>query len=290
MEMQYPRHLNKPPNDSVTYFTSSTPGGPYQKHYEICYAKHMHSFDTTEILCVPRDDRNWKSFFVDAPIFLRFIDILKENRMIPENVHAYVDDGVPKMLIPKGSSRHRFYAALCAYRWADSFAHLAWLTVKLTDDMPHLSFWQILHYAMGTHATRVVHNFCYVITGTSKYNDHGTNFNLANSLAMPYFWYQPEDVLKKKTGDTCDELAKLSGELGSCILDKKTYFSKPTLLIPNGDNEFNVLNRCWTKLFQYAEVAGTCGWKPSKIRERLKEMYEEICTEHKEVNDFRNAK
>lgn len=81
-------------------------------------------------------------------MYLKFIDLTKESNVIDSSVEATVSDDDYLMHIPiVKTTRHRVYAALCCYRFCESWAPIPYTVLKLKELNPQLHFWQLLHYA-----------------------------------------------------------------------------------------------------------------------------------------------
>jgi len=292
MEFPIPQHLKKRNNDYISY-TATNAAKEATEVNNICYATHMSMLPTHEFLCLPRRERaDWKEYFIDAETYLRFINIFKEHKIVTEATEAWIDGDVPKMKIPLGTSRHRAYAALCAYRWAESCSPLAWQVVKLVDDMPETSVWQILHYVMAVHVTGIGHNWCNVgitdMTYGYTYLNSGQSFNMALSLAFPLFWYKSEEELLAMGADrTCDAVQKIADSIGPTATKGTVKMPLPTVLV-NGENKnCDILNTRWNPLYKLASVAAVGQWPAGTLKEEIAGMYGEIVAQHKDIQELR---
>jgi hypothetical protein len=211
---------------------------------------------------------------------------------VSDKTEAYVEDGVPKMRIPRGTSHHRVYSAMCAYRWAESMSPFAWEVVRFVEDFPNVTIWQALHYAMAVHVSGIGHNWCNVGITDMKYGyvymNSGQSYNMAISLAFPLFWHKTEDELKAITGRTCDAVQKVADSIGPAVLTGKARMKVPALLIDGHAKSCDVLNEKWTPLYQFAVTAGVGQWDAKQVREQLQAMYNDVLKDHNALAELRD--
>lgn len=297
MEIIIPDHMKeKRSNDYVSYTAIDEKGIKCEKD-NICYAPHMDKLTTNSFDLVPyRKCKDWKRWAIDGDSYLRFIELFKDNWLIQRNVVAEVDgDGVLKMHIPIGTSRHRVYSAMCAYRWAESLPSFVFLILKLSDERKNLSFWQILHYAMSTQVSLIGHNWCNIGFTNLEYGNihtnYGMSYNLGLSLSFPLFWHKTELELMEHIGTTCSNIDKITSKIAPCESKSKFDMGLPKLLVCGSYNDIpypnDVLNPLWTPLYQYVSSQASCQYKEETIKKELLGMYEEITKKHDAVNTLR---
>jgi hypothetical protein len=298
MNIQIPQHLVKRSDDYVSYTSTDIEGNSLTRN-KICYADHMskltsHSFDLVPYC----DHKNWKDYAIDGESYLRFVELFKENSLIHPSVVAEIDaDGVQKMHIPIGLSRHRVYSAMCVYRWAESMSPFVFLMMKLTDERKDLSFWQILHYVMSTQVTSVGHNWCNIgVTSYQSgyvYSNNGMAYNLGLSLSFPFLWYKTEEQMLKLGGTTCTQVDSICAKIAPCKAknNEKYGMTIPTLLVCGSNTEKpmanDVLNPIWTPLYQYASSMATCDYKEETVKEELLNIYTEITKDYEPIATLR---
>src|SRR4051812_16727741 len=102
-----PANVVRRQHDSVSYLLGSK-DTTCKKFNNICYASHMHSLSENDFICIPHHGTlDWRTYMIDDESYLRFIDLFKQHRLISQKTKAYIEDSVPKLCIPKGTSRHR---------------------------------------------------------------------------------------------------------------------------------------------------------------------------------------
>lgn len=284
-------------SDYVTYTAIDEQGVATVKAHAACYADHMSRLPTHEFrLAIDGSEE-----YIDGPTYLEYVEILKMAGLVPTDVVATVNaDGKPEMVIPRQNySRHRVYATLCAYRWAESVAPMVYTIVHLWRERHDLPIWQILHYAMSQHVTQLGHSWNYIgLSGPSHYGyNHGGPYNLATSLAFPFVMGWSEEELHKHDGKNTyalvDEVAtKLSPDKPG---DYHGYYTRPTLVINGGNSREgyekepagpnDVLNERWIPLFDHAMASRKKD--PAKVSRRIKAMYAELCKADPELEAFR---
>jgi len=286
-----PQHLKKRENDYISY-TVTDASGTAKNMDNICYASHMSMLSTHHFVCVPRRDRNdWRDFFIDNETFLRFMELLKMHKVIPATSEAWIDGDLPKLKFPIGTSRHRAYSALCAYRWSESLAPMVWQFVKLCDDMPQVSVWQVLHYVLSLHVTASGHSWCNIcVTDPCTgyvYMNTGQSYNLALSLAFPLFWYKTEEELTATAGRTCDALQTVANTIATTYTPTVAKMPLPVLLVEGHKDRCDVLNEKWTPLYKLVASAAVGKWEPLKLKDEVAGLYKEIASEYKSLQELR---
>ena len=288
-KLPIPDHIARRNNDYVSYTVKGKDGKKKAVDY-ICYANHMSVLSDNEFLLEPRRDRqDWKKFAIDNPTYIRVVELFKQHGVIPETVKAWIDSkSRPMMRVPKGCSRHRAYASMCVYRFCESYAPLPWVILKISDDMPKVSFAQAVHYGMSLYVGSTGHNFCNIAVTSNVYMNTGQAYNLALSLAFPLFWSKSEKQLSAIGGQTCSAMQNLSNSIGPTKASGKGKMALPTLLIDGSDKGGEILNEKWTPLYRYVEEMATKKWTEEKVRDGLKERYDEICKASPEIVKLRD--
>lgn len=276
--------------DYVTYEVSRDGKTRSKNVNAACYAGSMRELSVVEIWC--HHDSEGKHI-LPGDLFLQWIDLLRENRLAPAECKATVDKEGNHLYVPRGYSKHLVYSALCGYRWSESIAPLAYTVIKLTEMLPKISFWQIMHYALGKYVSGTGHSWSYI----TVYGGYGQHMNLANSLAFPFFWNRmkririenPTDAGKEhNAGYTCDSVLKLTNELGAAekvtIEGKRPIVIHPFLV----DSGEAVLDAKWTPLYAYAEsISQAADVDIKKAGADLKVMYDAIVKDDAAEQAFR---
>ncbi len=299
MKIPIPDNIEKRVNDYVSY-TATDQNGKKEEKDHICYAGHMDRLTKYSFELVPyRKIDDWKKWAIDGESYLEFIELFKDNWLIDLSVEAKVDDdGVMKMHIPAGLSRHRVYSAMCAYRWAESLSPFVYLTLKLYKENKDLSFWQILHYVMSTQVSSCGHNWCNVgqtlVSLGHIYSNYGMSYNLGLSLSFPLFWHKTEEELLKLDNMTNYRIDSIAKNIAPCesMPEKKYGLSLPSLLVCGScgeDQENDVLNPLWTPLYKYASSMAVCEYNPTVIKNELLGMYQEITKNYEPIKKLRET-
>jgi hypothetical protein len=277
--------------DTVTYYYQEPGVSEKKEKTYVCYAGHMSKLSNCDFwLCPDKYSAATSNCNCDGDVYLQWISLLKQNNVIPHEVEASVENNKLYMYVPnKNYSKHRVYATLCAYRWAESLARLPYAVVKLCEQHPNLPFWQIWHYACGENIKLIGHSWHHLlITASIKsiYANYGQTFNLANSLAIPLFWL---NLSKAGTGYTCRELSVISTAIGPITSQSGYVF--PSLLV-NGlsnNDQNDVLNPRWSILYKIVVESHQAGKTYSEIKDILKLAYDKIVHNDKSIADLRSS-
>lgn len=304
-----PEAVRNRPTDTVTYrVRAEKDPEPVQFKY-ICYNQHMTRLPEFEFrlepdvyLCEtpekePNAGRHWA---VAGEVYLKFISLLQQNRAVPAECVASFDEHGLYMTIPrKGFSTHSVYSALCAYRWSESRAKMVYTAVRLAEERPDISFWQVMHYVWGHHIATDGHSWCSVLTTNFPYGlvTHlGGCYNLGNSLSAALFWVMSEEArsalgMKHNTGlythGTYSHVNEINRQIGGVVKGK---YVLPRFLIDGStdpDGLASVLDPKWTPLYRYAEEAGRAEVPYPEIGTRLTAMYDEAAAGDERVAELR---
>lgn len=275
--MEMPAEIQIRPNDCVSYDVIFK--DKKESYNKVCYNSHMIHLAETEFFLMPNREYNlWEKYISDGGVYLKWIQILKDNKIVPEEVEATVEGKKLLMHIPKKElARDKIYASLCAYRWAESCAPFVYAIVKLTETQPELPIWQILHYGMSRFVKLAGHSWTnIVITSKKEYmSNFGQSFNLAIGLAAPLFWCRSEENFKKETaGWTNEKIIQISRQISS--YKKVGYFNLPNLLVCANIENNDILNPRWTPFYKLTSVASCIEMDYNKLKLQLEKMYKEI--------------
>ncbi len=291
MMIEIPPNIKKRDTDGVSYIAMK-PGDKEKKQTNYaCYAMHTASLSECDFWLFRDTNKDPCGNYLACPpdIYLKWVDLLKDRRVVPLNVEAGVNESNElTMFVPRGHSRHTVYATLCAYRWAESYAPMVYTVVKLWETLPDISFWQILHYAKALYITsnQTGHGWANISRPESvSYATHnyGGAFNLAHSLCWPLFWAKTEkekDACAAKaiayTFYTTYALNQLASEIGGLVSEKGVQW--PCLLVnaivDSKPEKSDILNPRWTTLYKLVE--SLTHEKTGVVKELLKKEYDRI--------------
>lgn len=289
-------------SDTVTYQVSTDGGKTKTTHKAACYAAHMGSLSTIEMWCQRDSSSSYGSVSdseLPGELFVKWIDVLKENRLAPVDCVASFDKSGNKLYVPRGYSKHQIYSTLCGYRWAESVAPLPYTVLKLLEERPALSFWQILHYALAQNVIGSGHSWTHLVQSQSYcLHNSGQSMNLASSLSFPFFWNrmrrnrsekQPKQAAVYNAGYTCDAIAKITAEMAQpekVAAGKRSISLHPFLVDGCSDS---VLDPKWTILYAYAESASQApDLSVATVGADLKRMYDAIVKDDAVEQAFRD--
>lgn len=249
-------------NDYVSYKTI----GKKHSHDHLnrpCYSGSMLNLSKFNFLCRP----NYGSkSLLPKEIYLRWMQLCKDYGLAPTTSEAFVEKG-KNYFRCKGHNKHRVYAALCCYRWADNLAPLPYTVVTLLDMNSQLSFYQVLHYALSKYIQNSNHNFVSIAAGGAYSYFPSHRLNLLSMISVWLFFNHPEGrkncyYRKWKDGQTHGRIAQVPAELG--FKDGEGFIVK---------NPGDLLWEDWSMMYHL----------PNPTKEVLTEYY-------KSVIKFREAK
>ena len=247
-------------SDYVTYTAITGKGDDTKavlRKHAACYAEYMQRLPTTGFMLEP--DENTKGCFLPNDIYMEWVDACRSSGLIPKEVVGSISDkdDRPRMEIPNnGYPRHRVYSALCAYRFAESFAHMPYSVVMSMRQWPQIPFWQHLFYAMGRFGCGSGHSWSYVcaVREDSMTSNYGGGWNLAMGLAATRLFLLDDEALHKYDADyTYSDIHKIAQELGPMVATGR-YGQPPSLVIPaNPDvpDRNTVLADHWIPIWEY---------------------------------------
>jgi len=201
-------------NDYVTYKTIL----PKQtlEHINLpCYSGSMVNLNKIEFVCSPN---NKKKSILPDDIYLRWMQLCKDYGLCPTSSEAFIEKDKQHFRC-RGKNRHRVYAALCCYRWADNVAPIPYTVVRLLDMNPRLTFYQVLHYALAKYITNSNHNFISIAGGGSYLAYPVRRLDLLSSVSIWLFFNHPDGrkaclYRKWKDGVTHARIASVPTEIG----------------------------------------------------------------------------
>lgn len=226
----YPKGL-LPPNgccDSVKYSLLSD-GRMVDKGVAACYG--MIACQDHGIILRSTSQKGAR---LDGALYLKWMALCQKHGIVPPGVEAYVDKGLNFLIIPSGVyDRHLVYAALCCFRWADSRGRMPWQIMQHVKRLP-VTFWQAFHYGMGTHLCGSGHSF-HMISKPSLYAIHQQGNDLSHSVAIPVFFAQDDEAVKRRqklkdnyTNTSITEIATKLGGTKVVKLPKTPRAQAPT--------------------------------------------------------------
>lgn len=190
-----------------------------------CYG-NIHNTDESRkinVHCFPN-----KQSALSNETYLKWMDICQENGLFPDDAKFYINDEKQVLDLVHFNNKHKFYIALCCYRFADSYPAIAWTTVELYNK--NINFFQALHYALAKHYVPKwgCHSFCAIASTDNYYAYFGNNF-----------WLMPKTCLLGSislyrfvnTPVVADSASYTTG-----------YVNSPVLKLGFKPNEFNSLS------------------------------------------------
>ncbi len=153
-------------SDFVSYHVTDLDTGKKEsKPDAVCYASHMSKLTKTEFKLCP-STKTSKDRTMRYDPFLRWINLCKENWIVPPDAEPYQEHGkICMRLNGHGKSRHQMYAALSCYRWASTNAEICNLVLHILDLRPQIHFFQALHFSLRKYLYNSGHSFL-AIQGT----------------------------------------------------------------------------------------------------------------------------
>lgn len=228
---EFPKEINVTNvSDYVTY-TAYEPGEPVRREGAACYAGHMNRLKELSFKLEPQA----KYTSVPNATYLEWIGLCKQAGLIPESVLEYVENEKNYLWIPaKLYDRHTVYITMCCYRWSASCPKMIWQLVEHMKRIPGITFWQALHYALGSWTTGTGHSFSNISKGPYA---HGVNLLLSEGLAIKYYCSMPLHDRPKSSDFTYQQMGQIAGTLDP----------KQTCKMGSLDE---ILTEKWTPLFQ----------------------------------------
>ncbi len=281
MAIEIPKEVKQAPNDYVKYSVCEGKDGKFEDKDGVCYGDIMSSLQSVSIRCVPavrtppkEYDSSARKFIeptekeiadwaeptgIDSERYFKWMQLCKDNQLVPTDARPYADDGKNYLEIPGGIyDRHLVYAALCCYRWSDSYANMVWQIVEHMEKLDGITFWQAFHHGLATrYKYGTGHSFSAIYVGSSGAYGNKENYDLSHSLAMPFFFSKTVEERKKSSdGYAYDEMAKIAQTLGGLVSNQPILYSAKLddLLTPK-----------WTALYQ----------KENPTKETLLALYKE---------------
>lgn len=222
-EIKLPSNIVARPNDGVNY--SAT--GLKQKNkidYQAaaCFHAHMAQLPKYEYECRPQNGS--KKSLLPKEEYLQWMHYCVSYGLVPLDSEAWSKKDMNYARISgRYETKHRIYAGLCCYRWADSLAPLCYTVVKLLEAKPEINFYQALHYGMAKFVTLVGHSFTSVSAANMSLYGNGyqktARLDLGYGLATKFFFQRDADGKcpadeANQAGWTYDAINAYAGKLG----------------------------------------------------------------------------
>ena len=208
-----PSTVRKADLDYVSYCSVSSDGSKAEHKDSPCYSSIMSSLTKVSVICRARP----LGVPVDTDCFIAWMELCKKHRLVPRKAHFYSERKKNYLEIPSGAyDKHLVYAALCCYRFSESFAPMVWQIVAHSQKLKDVTFWQLLHYGFAKHYSYGIgHSFSMIYTGAncSIYGKQHSK-NLAESIALKEFFGKTIRTRKDITGQTNQAVSSLADTLG----------------------------------------------------------------------------
>jgi len=165
-----PKSIVARPADSVSYYAISNKTKKKTTHLQAaCYHGHMAHLSGYTFDCIPC---NTKNSILPPEDFFLWMKFCAAFGFSPSGTIPYTDGNMNCCIIHgEGDCKHRIYAGLCCYRWAECLSPMVFEACRLIEKKPNMSFYRIMHYVTGKYVTLIGHSFTNVCAGTmSLYN------------------------------------------------------------------------------------------------------------------------
>jgi len=173
-----PKNIVARPVDSVSYYTisESKAGKEIRSPYlgSACYAGHMATLNKYTFDCVPC---NTKVSILPSEDFFLWMKFCAAFGFSPSGTIPYTKDEMNCCLIQGvGDCKHRIYAGLCCYRWAECLSPMVYEACRLIEKKPEINFYRLMHYITGKYVTLMGHSFTNVSAASmSMYSYYGVS-------------------------------------------------------------------------------------------------------------------
>lgn len=199
MEISVPPFVKRPSSDRVTFEVFACKNKKFISNVKnsACYGQYMKNLSQYIFQCKPNNG----SSNLPGECFLYLIDLCKKHGMMPADTIGVVEDRCNYLSFDGSKTdRHIAYTTLCWYRWCDSKPDFIYRFIRMIDEYPHLTIWEILHYSLikeGISAS--AHSFVNMST-VSIYSTVALQNNLAVSIAMKLFYSDSYKKFREGSG------------------------------------------------------------------------------------------
>lgn len=262
--VEVPSSVKQPENDYVRYLYRKLNDGESEdavnmtKVDDICFKRIMSILEEVEIECQPRHEESKRLKNEDIK---RWLNVCKDNNMIPKDVEVYEKECEVRLKIPGGQyDRHTVYGILCCYRYADSWPKMVWQMLRHLAEFRECTFWQIFHYGLVNHFTYALHSFTPLSKQSKLYGSRVVE-DLSQSIALKLFFsktLENRKILEKENMSSLME--NIASKLGG-VVEKKIEILNPSTNRTESRNVFvpvlrassieDILTNKWTKLYEF---------------------------------------
>lgn len=231
--------------DKVKY-ASITKGILTDHGTPICYSNLMSQLTTVGLYLYPH---NKPKTCLSQSLYYQWINLCKEYNMVAPTAVVYTT-GDKNYLVLEGGQFDKYvvYTTLCCYRFSDAYAKLCWVVLELVNKQK-VTFWQALHYALGTEYqySNEAHNFTRIHGRKGTPYDSWQRHDLAQSIALKWWMERPIAERLKKTDNMNDLIQSLAIKFAGPLGKNNT----PVLNLPN---VADILSPKWLPLFKLTEL------------------------------------
>ncbi len=212
-KVNLPKNIVARPVDNVSYYAIKDK--TKTSHMAAaCYASHMGSLSSYTFDCVPC---NADVSILPNEDFFLWMKYCTACGFAPSGTIPYTKGKMNCCLIHgAGENRHRIYAGLCCYRWAESLAPMVYEVCRLIEKRPDVNFYRIFHYLTGKYISNMGHNFtCVSNVAGSLYSGHYNQQPRLNHIwgLWPKFFFSPGINLSAETKVTGYTQSVIAGEI-----------------------------------------------------------------------------
>src|SRR4051812_19369898 len=153
-----PKNIVARPGDAVSYHAIENKTEKKTAHLgAACYHGHMATLPNYCFDCIPC---NTKTSILPPEDFFLWMKFCAAFGFAPSGTIPYTKGDMNCCLIHgKGEVRHRIYAGLCCYRWAECLCPMVYEACRLIEARPDVNFYRIMHYVTGKYVTLIGHSF-----------------------------------------------------------------------------------------------------------------------------------
>jgi hypothetical protein len=181
-----PKSIVARPGDAVSYHAICNKTEKKTSHMgAACYHGHMAVLPNYTFDCIPC---NTKTSILPADDFFLWMKFCAGFGLSPSGTIPYRKGDMNCCIIHgKDDVKHRIYAGLCCYRWAECLSPMVYEACRLIEKRPDVNFYRIFHYVTGKYVTLIGHSFTNVCAGAmSLYNAFGSAG--AKTPRMDHMW------------------------------------------------------------------------------------------------------
>jgi hypothetical protein len=156
-KVEIPKNIVARPNDSVSYSAINATNKKTTIKSAACYSQHMGSLSKYTFDCFPC---NTEKSLLPAEDFFLWMKFCAGYGFAPVATIPYTNGEMNCCIFNgNGENRHRIYAGLCCYRWAECLSPLVYEACRLIERRPDFNFYRLMHCVTGKYVTLMGHSF-----------------------------------------------------------------------------------------------------------------------------------